>query len=112
MTPTARTLKVLKAAGWLCGKVESWNPWCKMRHDLYGMFDYLALKPGELVGVQITSGSNHAARIKKLLANPALSMWLSTGQRAEVRSWSKRGGRWVERVTDMGELVSQTKLSA
>lgn len=103
MTPTARTLKVLKAEGWHCAKVEAWNPWCKMRHDLYGMFDYLALRPGKIVGVQITSGSNHAARVKKLAASDLLPIWLSTGQGAQVRSWtkSKRTGKWAERITEM-----------
>lgn len=104
MTPTARTLKVLKAEGWNCWKVEGYNHWTKQRRDLYGMFDYLALKTGRLVGVQITSGSNHAARVKKILANDMLPIWLSTGQGAEVRSWSKRKGRWIERITEM-ELV-------
>jgi hypothetical protein len=46
--------------------VEKWNPFAKIRQDLFGA-DVLALKPGEpVLAVQATTGANHAAWREKL----------------------------------------------
>lgn len=62
MSPTQRSLAHLKALGYHAKVVEKWNPFAKIRQDLFGA-DVLALKPGEpVLVVQATPGSNHAAR--------------------------------------------------
>jgi hypothetical protein len=96
MTPTARTLNLLRADGWTCQTVESWIPRLNIRRDLWGIGDVLAMRIGEpLVLIQCTSDTNVAARIGKAKAEPRLRTWLACGQRFEVWGWSKRAGRWV-----------------
>jgi hypothetical protein len=74
--------------------VERFNRFANRRQDLLGCIDILALYPGVgIVGVQVTSGANHAARRTKSLAEPRLRTWLESGGRFEVWSYSKRGGR-------------------
>jgi hypothetical protein len=57
MSPTARSLAHLKALGYQAKVVEKWNPFAKIRQDLFGA-DILALKPGEpVLVVQATTDS-------------------------------------------------------
>lgn len=103
MTPTQRTLKECKARGWTAAIVEKWNPHARVRQDLFGCIDVLAIVPAEeecpllglprIIGIQACAGSSHAARRTKALAEPRLRAWLAAGARFEVWSWSKRGGR-------------------
>lgn len=92
MTPTARTLKELKELGFEADSVERW--YGGKHHDLLGCLDIVACREGiGILGIQTTTGSNHAARRKKMLAEPRLRAWFAAGGRAEIWSWSKRGGR-------------------
>lgn len=98
-SPTSRTLADLRELGFVAEIVEKWNQWSKTRHDLFNLFDILAMKPGVgIIGVQATSGSNHAARIAKLRKSDLLPVWLQSGGRAEVWSYAKRGPRGARKV--------------
>ena len=58
ISPTARTLKKLKDSGDypLVAIVERWNNWAKIRQDLFGIIDLLAIdSKGNTVGIQVTS---------------------------------------------------------
>lgn len=116
MSPTARTLKALRDAGWTAGVVEKWNAYTRTRHDLFGCIDIVAVRPGETLGVQATSVSNQANRLTKLRGHEGAEAWLAAGNRLEVWGWAKRklkrGGkavRWQATVTDLalhdGELA-------
>ena len=101
-SPTQRTLKLLRAQGWTVQIVERWNPFAKIRQDLFGGIDLVALKPGVCLGVQCTSATNHSARVAKLRAEPKLAAWVASGCRLEVISWGLKGERgkrktWQER---------------
>ena len=65
LTPTQRTLAYLREEGYLCAIVEKWNPHVKIRQDLFGFIDILAIKKGETLAVQCTS-TGVAARVKKI----------------------------------------------
>lgn len=52
-----------------------------------------ALVPGEIIGIQATSGTNHAARREKALSEPRLRAWIDAGGRFEIWSFSKTGVR-------------------
>ena len=104
-SPTQRTLAFLRAAGHTVAITEKWNQFSKTRQDLFGFLDLVALHPGDkgVLGVQTTSGTNHAARLTKLLAIPAAKLWVETGNRLWVMSWSKCGARgkrklWTPRI--------------
>lgn len=106
MSPTQRALAHCKAMGWTAGIVEKWNAFAKIRQDLFGCIDLIVLDGagGGPIGVQVTSGSNHAARVAKATAEPRLATWLAAPARFEVWSFAKRGERgkrktWELRVT-------------
>ena len=98
MTPTQRTLELLRKEGFTACVVEKWIPMRKIRKDAFGFGDVLAMHPGfEGYGglwlLQVTSGDNHAARLTKATALPELKTWIISGGRFAVVSWSKRGAR-------------------
>jgi hypothetical protein len=93
-TPTQRTLKTLREAGWLAEVVEHWNPFSKTRHDLYGWIDIVAIRQGQTLGLQVTTDGNAAARQKKMLALDTLDAWLAAGNMAQLWGWKKRKNRW------------------
>ena len=101
-SPTQRTLKHLRAAGYpLVQVVERWNPHAKVRQDLFGVVDVLAVG-SDIVGVQATSGSNVAARVRKLTDSPALPVLRKAGVRVLVHGWRKAAsGRWTLREVDL-----------
>lgn len=94
-SPTARTLQALREAGYLAEVVEKWIPMAKIRKDLFGIIDIVAIKKGQpgSLGIQATSGSNVSSRVKKALANPNLQTWLETGNRFQVWGYAKQGKR-------------------
>ncbi len=95
-TPTARTLAELRRLGYLAEVVERRLPRCFITKDLFGIIDVLAIREGEVLGVQCTSGSNLAARVTKALATPELRNWFAAGCAFEACGWRKsvRSGRW------------------
>jgi hypothetical protein len=88
MTPTARALKHLRSLGYQAQVVEKWNAFAKIRVDLFGCIDIVAVRPGvPVLGVQCTSHSNLSSRVKKSLVLG--QMWLATGH-AELECWAFR----------------------
>ena len=104
VSPTQRSLKHLREAGYDVEIVEKWNMWSRTRRDLFNMFDLLALHPdGTLVGVQVTSTAHVAERIAKLEANPLLAVWAKKNT-AVVHGWAKRGPRGKRKLWTLKEL--------
>jgi hypothetical protein len=101
MTPTQRTLAMLRTDGWTCEVVEKWNPAVKRRHDLFGIFDVLAIRDGETMGVQVTSYSNVAARIRKIAESEHIAAIRKAGWRVCVHGWHKPKNRWICREVDI-----------
>jgi hypothetical protein len=102
-SPTQRTLAHLRAAGYeLVQVVERWNPHARVRQDLFGIIDVLAVRPGEVLGVQATSGSNVAARVAKITDHPSTPFLRRAGVRLLVHGWRKSAnGRWTLREVDV-----------
>jgi hypothetical protein len=92
MTPTARALKDLKEMGYLAAVVERWNQYARIRQDLFGCIDLIALREGVgVLFVQACAGASHAARVAKVRAEPRLPAILASGARVEVWSYAKQG---------------------
>ena len=68
-TPTSRTTEALRNQGATVAIVEHWNPHVRIRQDMFGFIDVVALYPGRIVGIQCCARSGHAARRKKILAS-------------------------------------------
>ena len=99
-SPTQRSLKLLRDEGFLVSVVEHWNPHARIRQDMFGCIDLVALGNGQTIGVQTTSYSNMSARRNKIAENPALEEMSKSGWIVEVHGWKKgTNGRWsVKRV--------------
>jgi hypothetical protein len=76
--------------------VEHWNPHARIRQDLFGIVDIIAVGPGGTLAVQATSAGGFSARIKKLTEHPSTRPLLTApGWRLEVHGWKKVRGRWT-----------------
>jgi hypothetical protein len=101
-SPTQRTLQHLRAAGFpLVQVVERWNPHARIRQDLYGCIDVLAVG-NEIVAVHrlraaVTSppgcGSSPTARRSRSCERPASACSYTAGARFR--------GRWQLREVDV-----------
>ena len=93
MSPTARSLRHLRALGYTAEVVERTIPRTWIKKDLFGV-DIVALKPGEpVLAVHATTGTNHAARRTKLEAAGFIALWKGAGAVLEIWSWKKTGPR-------------------
>ena len=90
-SPTARAIAEMRRLGWMAQVVEKWNPHAKVRQDLFGIIDVLAVDERYCYGIQVTSGSNHAARRTKMSLSTKALVWLrSPHRRLEIWSYSKK----------------------
>lgn len=89
--PTQRSMDLLRKQGYTVYVVEHYNAFAKVRRDLFGFIDIVAIHPAErgVLGVQTTTGSNLAARETKAQALPAYKLWLECGNAIEFHGWRK-----------------------
>lgn len=107
ISPTQNSLAALRAQGYTCWIVETWNSFTRKRNDLFGVFDILAIREGETLAVQTTT-TGVASRVKKINESPYLDAVRKAGWRIEVHGWIKKpkvkGGKvlvWKQRTVDM-----------
>ncbi len=101
-TPTQRSLKHMRDQGYLCEVTERWNPFAKIRQDLFNFVDILCIKDGKTVAVQTTSYSNISARIKKIQGLDSYPIIKSAGWEIVVHGWKKdKSGKWMVREVIM-----------
>lgn len=103
-SPTQRTLEYLRQQGCqLVAVTEKWNPHAKIRQDLFGVIDVLAIDANNaVVAVQATSGDNVNARVTKLADSVALPILLKAGIKVFVFGWRKAAsGRWTLREVEL-----------
>lgn len=102
-SPTQRTLAHLRKHGWTVAVTERWNAFAKIRQDLFGCIDLVAIHPElGIMGVQATSYSNLAARETKSRAIPALQTWMRAGGRFSLYGWKQLpNGRWEPRCVEL-----------
>ena len=101
MSPTQRTLAKLRAEGWLPAVVEKWNPHARIRQDLYGFIDLVALKDGETLAIQACAGSSLSARVKKITDHENLSAVRKAGWTIQVWAWRKLKSGWAPKIVDL-----------
>jgi len=90
-----RTVSLFTERGYSCTVVESYNSFTKRKKDLFGIFDVLAVGNEETVGIQITSKSNMAARVKKIEESEFLPEIIGAGWRIIVIGFFKKpNGRY------------------
>jgi hypothetical protein len=90
ISPTQQALKHYRGLGYTLAITERWNPFAKIRQDLFGFIDLVAMKAGEpILAIQATSASNVSARVNKIRGLPAHLIWLKTGARIVVFGCSR-----------------------
>lgn len=87
ISPTQRTLAYYRNQGVTVAVTERWNPHARLRQDLFGFCDLIALDAG-IVAVQVTS-TGVASRVEKIKAEPRAAEWIEAGGRIEVHGWRK-----------------------
>ena len=101
-SPTQRSLKLMRDRGYLCEVTERWNPFAKIRQDLFNFVDVLCIKDGETVAVQTTSYSNVSARIKKISELDTPPIVKMAGWKIIIQGWHKnKEGKWVVREVEL-----------
>lgn len=101
MSPTQRSLKLMRERGYVCEVTEHWNPHAFLRKDLFGFGDVFCLGDGEAVMVQATSLSNVSARVKKITEHEHLAAVRKAGLRILVQGWGKRAGKRFYEVREV-----------
>lgn len=101
-SPTVRSLALLRKRGYYAEVVERWLPFARVRKDFAGFIDILALRPGEVLGVQTTSDSNVSARVNKITEHDNWPTVQQAGIRVTVHGWKKNAkGRWECREVEL-----------
>lgn len=103
MTPSQRSLKLLRESGWVPWIVERWNQHARIRQDMYGFVDIVAIKPNKTLAVQTTSWSNISARKQKIIHSDLVLDVLGAGWEINIHGWrkNKKTGRWEVKCVDI-----------
>jgi hypothetical protein len=101
ISPTQRTLAALRADGWTVAIVEHWNPHARIRQDLWGFVDLVALKPGRTLAVQACAGASFAARIAKITEADLVGRVREAGWEIQVWGWRKLKTGWAPKIADL-----------
>lgn len=118
-SPVQRTLRALRAGGYICDIVERWLPHAGRfgkKVDMFNFADIVALAPCGIVAVQVC-GKDFAEHKKKILGNEFAPEWLRSGTcpgcnhgiaSIEIWGWrkvkKKRGGKqmiWAPRIEEI-----------
>lgn len=100
MSPTQRTLAWLREQGLTAQVVERWQPQARVRVDLFGCIDVIAVDASETIGVQATSAGGMSARRAKIAESDGAKAWLASPHRRLLlvgwRKYRKRedGKQW------------------
>lgn len=108
-TPTTRSIALLESQGYVVEKTEYRHKFSRVTFDLFGFCDLLAVRPGEVLMVQTTSGSsktsggNTSARVKKIQTEcreKAIAC-LKAGAKIVVHGWSQKAEGWTCRSVSL-----------
>lgn len=94
-SPTQLTLERLRDDGYTAAVVEHWNPHARIRQDLFGFVDVLALRGTETLAIQATSVANVSTRVTKIADSPHVDAVREAGWTIKVWGWAKVGNRWM-----------------
>ena len=90
-SPTQRSVALLREQGYMVDIVEHFNAYAKVRKDMFGWADLVALHPLKrgVLAVQTTTGSNVAARVTKASEMASFKLWIAAGNPVEFHGWRK-----------------------
>jgi hypothetical protein len=88
-SPTQLSLAHLRKTCDAVQVVEKWNPHARIRQDLFGFVDILALDGEETIAVQSTSWANVSSRARKIAESPLVGAVRDAGWRIIIHGWRK-----------------------
>lgn len=100
-SPTQRSLKYLRDQGYSVWTVEHWNSFARIRQDLFGCIDLLAIGNGDTLAVQTTTASNMSARKHKILENQYYPEMVRSNWKVHLHGWVKVKNRWEVKVVEL-----------
>ena len=108
MSPTQLTLRKLRADGCMAAVVEKWNPHAKIRQDLFGFLDIVAIVPGGsgVLGIQACTTGNMMKRIAKCDAQPLADNAIDMRGTWEVVS-AEAGGTLTDKMVGSRQRIEQ-----
>lgn len=94
MSPTQRTLKMVRESGFKAGVVERWLAYAGKfgkRQDLFGIIDIIVITPDMTRGIQACSGSlfEHFRKLTEEKNQESYDWLESTHRSLEIWSWRK-----------------------
>lgn len=92
-----RTLNWLREHGYDAAVTEKWNQWAKVRQDLFGFIDVMAVSDNHMIAIQCTDGSHHAEHVAPILES---SIARRLAYHMDIEIWSWRKGLTGERRKD------------
>ncbi len=98
---TPHSMKLLRDEGLTVAVVEHWNSFVRIRVDLFGFIDLLALGKDETLAVQVCRRSDMATRRNKIADHENVAAVRKAGWRIEVHGWDKSDGRWRVKRDDI-----------
>ena len=101
LSPTQRSLKYLRDQGYSVWIVEHWNSFARIRQDLFGCIDLLAIGNGDSLAIQTTTASNMSARKHKILENQYYPEMVQSNWKVHLHGWVKVGNRWEVKVVEL-----------
>jgi hypothetical protein len=107
ITNTAgQTMAWLREMGYLTAKVERWNPFAKIRVDLFGFADIVAIREDQkgVLAVQTTSYSLFKDHKVKMRGVKPLKVWLKAKNPVWLVLWKK-----VTKETPEGERYERKR---
>jgi hypothetical protein len=101
-SPTQLSLKKLREEGYTCWITEHWNSYARIRQDLFGFIDILALKGKETLAVQTTTATNMSARVKKIGDHENVGPVREAGWTIHVHGWHQDDKKkWHCKIKDV-----------
>jgi hypothetical protein len=87
ISPTVRSLKLMREQGYTCEVVERFNHHTMTRKDLFGFGDILCVKAACPPLILQVTASGWANRWAKVIATPEALICLKAGMRIQVHGW-------------------------
>lgn len=101
MTPTQRSLALLRQEGFLAAVVERYLHQIQRKQDLFGFADLFAFhRDGRVLLVQTTTAAHLSDRLAKVRDSFEASAWVLAGHALELHGWD---GPRLRRLEVRGE---------
>ncbi len=83
----------MRNGGWTVAIVEKMNPVTKLKNDLFGFADILAMREGDTpLLIQTTTAQHMLERAQKIKDEPRAALAVRAGFAIEVHGWRKPDG--------------------